>query len=183
MKGLRILGIIGALTATTLTGCEDDQAPATTVRVGQIDGGLLIAVVVEDGAVVAYACDGTEAGVTVSAWFSGAATDDGFSLTHASKPFTLTGTFDGDALAGTLDLDGAAMAFTADLATGDAGLYEADDGDLRGGWIFTDAGDQRGAVLSRSTGDVAAALLTQPSQATLSFAGKTLRIARARPRG
>lgn len=184
MTGLRLLGLsLATLATTSLLGCEAEAEPeAATVHVGRAEGDILVAVVVEDGAVVAYACDGTAAGVAVNAWFSGAVTDGGFSLTHASKPITLTGSFTGDTLDASLDVDGAAMAFTAAPATGDAGLYEADDGDLRGGWIFTGDGDQRGAVLSRSTGDVAAALLTDPAQSTLSFGGKTLTIARARPR-
>ena len=182
MKGLGFLAIVGALT-TTLTGCDAEDAPErSSIHVGQIDGGIFVGVVVEEGKLVAYACDGTADGVAANAWFSGEVTDEAFSLTHASKPFTLTGTFSGDSLSGTLDLDGAAMAFTAELAIGDAGLYEADDGELRGGWIFTNTGEQRGAVLSRSTGDVAAALLTEPSQASLVFGGKTLTIARAHPR-
>lgn len=184
MTGLRLLGLsLLTLTITAPTGCDTADAPeAATVHVGRAEGDILVAVVVEDGAVVAYACDGKAAGVAVNAWFSGAVDGDAFSLTHATKPITLTGSFTGDTLAATLDLDGAAMMFTAAPATGDAGLYEADDGDLRGGWIFTDDGDQRGAVLRRTTGDVAAALLTDPTQSTLQFGGKTLTISRAHPR-
>lgn len=172
--------VLATALLTATFGC-DEAGDARTVHVGRAGDDILVAVVIEGDAVLAYACDGTAAGVAVNAWFRGAVSGDAFTLTHATQPITLTGTFAGDVLDATLDLDGAALGFTGAPATGDAGLYEGDDGDLRGGWIFTADGDQRGAVLRRTTGDVAAATLTSPDQTTFTFAGTTLQIAPARP--
>ena len=48
-------------------------------------------------------------------------------------------------------------------ADGEAGLFLADEGELRGGWIVRADGAQRGAVLHRTTGDIVSA---QPIKTT-----------------
>lgn len=180
MSWLRPLALVaGALAAGA---CDDPSAAlAEGTYVARVEGDIFLALVVDGGDVLAYACDGDARGVALAAWLAGDALGERLDARHAKKPISLQATFDGERLAGALDLgEGAALPFTATLAAGDAGLYHADDGDLRGGWIFDDAGDQRGAVLRRSTGDIASVQLAGPQQRSALAFGADLLVAKVR---
>jgi len=134
-------------------GSLDDEVKAlkqedSTRFVGKVEGtDAFIGVKNRAGVVTAYLCDSKELAV----WMTGTASGDTF--TAASGPVSLTGTLGSGAkqLTGSVTLaDGSKHAFTADLATGSAGLYEArgpdGDGIVRAGWVRLASGEQRGAA-------------------------------------
>jgi hypothetical protein len=123
--------------------------------------------------VLAYVCDGTADGVTISKWFKGTL-KDGQLNAKAKDDSLLTGTLNNaKALNGTVSLAGASRSFTSAEAASPAGLFLTstvtsalqnalennlplddlvqDFGEL--GWIVLPDGSQHGA-LNRSTGAV-----------------------------
>lgn len=138
-----------------------------TMFVGKVEGtDAFIGVKNRAGEVTAYLCDSKELAV----WMTGTATGDAFSA--ASGPVSLTGSLgsDGKQLTGSVTLpDGSKHAFSADLATGSAGLYEARglDGEnvVRAGWVRLASGEQRGSLKTGTTVRPAAQVSDQLSVA------------------
>jgi hypothetical protein len=133
--------------------CSESSGSASSPReyelVGSVDGtNAFIGVVLGGDHAVAYLCDGSETGATVSQWFDGAANDNGFDLT-ASGVRVKSAAFSAGVLTGTVMLaDGSSHAFSAASATSPAGLYRDSssyDGAL-GGWVVLNDGRIRGAV-------------------------------------
>lgn len=180
MSWLRPLALVaGALAAGA---CDEPSAAlAEGTYVARVEDDIFLALVLEGGDVLAYACDGDARGVALAAWLDGEVQGERLDARHAKKPISLHASFDGVVLAGELDLgEGVVLPFAATRAAGEAGLYQADDGDLRGGWIFDAAGDQRGAVLRRSTGDIASVQLAGPQQRSALAFGADLAITKVR---
>jgi hypothetical protein len=141
--------------------------------VGKVQGtNAFIAVVSLRGQVLAYVCDGTADGVTISKWFKGTL-KDGQLNAKANDGSPLTGTLNANALNGTVSLAGASRSFTSAEAASPAGLFMTttgtsafidafennlpfddlllDFGEL--GWIVLPDGSQHGA-LNKITGAV-----------------------------
>ncbi len=116
-----------------------------------------VGLILDGDRVLAYACDGAPEGVTLSEWFAGHASEQGFDLT-GSNGAHLAGQRDGDALGGTLRLaDGTELRFLAPRVNGLAGLYRTEDPatDTVAGVILLPDDQQRGAFTR------AGAVLTQ----------------------
>ncbi|SFT86104.1 hypothetical protein SAMN05660657_03540 [Geodermatophilus amargosae] len=84
------------------------------------DGRASLAIVVLAGRASAYLCDGRE----LEAWLEGSVDDGRLDLTDAAGT-TLTGTVDGDTLAGDLVAPTLSTRFVATVATEPAGVYRA----------------------------------------------------------
>ena len=143
--------------------------------VGKVAGtDALIAVVKLQQQVIAYVCDGTPGGVTVSKWFQGTL-NDGQLAAKATDGSLLTGTLTGKTLNGSVSIAGTLRAFGSTDAASPAGLWLTVGADdfaeianvreqklplenldlLRVGWIVLPDGSQRGAI-NKKTGTVIA---------------------------
>ncbi len=161
---LALVGALGAC-ATDAADPEPDEPPTVEVEsaatfVAAVDDDTYFSVVAADlatdddeRAFMAYLCDGD----TRSTWFIDAASGD--VVTLASDDAEVELTFHADHVDGELTLAGGApRAFTAERATGDAGLYRAeatvDAARYVGGWIILNDLSQRGALTLATDGDV-----------------------------
>lgn len=152
-----------------LAGCdaaEGSAGLADRMLIGEIDDDTFVAVITDADSVLAYVCDGTPASVSTATWFVGTHDGASFSLSHKSGA-RFDGSLVGDEVRGEFTLGAAALEYVVASAEGEAGLFLADEGDLRGGWIVQADGDQRGAVLHRTTGDIVSAQPIKPSQASV----------------
>jgi len=152
-----------------LAGCdaaEESAGLADRMLIGEVDDDTFVAVITDAESVLAYVCDGTPTSASRAMWFVGTHDGASFSLSHKSGA-RLDGSLVGDQVRGELRLEAGALEYGVASAEGDAGLFLADEGDLRGGWIVQVDGDQRGAVLHRTTGDIVAAQPIMPSQASV----------------
>lgn len=143
--GLLLLLLSGC---TILGGAENEGEG----YVGAVDDALFIGIAVEDEAgaggdrrLVAYLCDGEE----VSQWFVAEGVEQEMTLAAGDNRLELA--FGDSGVSGTVALAGREpQAFAAAPATGDAGLYRAEEGfdgvDHVGGWIVLPDGRQQGAV-------------------------------------
>jgi len=129
--------------------------------VGKVTGTrAFVAVVVADGRVRAYVCDGDGHTIHLYAWFTGRGAGS-FDLTGGSVADShrdrLTGAVRGGAVVGRLtDAAGKSFSYGAEPATGRAGLFRADGklGGKRvtgGGWIVLADGHERGGILRPRT--------------------------------
>jgi hypothetical protein len=179
--------VLAAVTAALLIGfaggCGDGDEPADSaplpqrVFVGTVSGSnAFIAIVTGGNLASAFVCDGKN-----GIWALFEATESDATLDLRSKSgATLAGDVTDDKVNGTLTLDGTPLRFTAEPASGEAGLYLAeaesktDTKRLRAGWIVLDGGEQRGAAQLGSTIsavprlDVAAGSVTVPGAGSLS---------------
>ncbi len=155
MKVVFSLGIVALglllllLPGCTILGGAESEGES---YVGTLDDALFIGIAVNEDvggegerALVAYLCDGE----TVSQWFVAERVEQEMTLTAGDTRVELA--FSGDGVSGTVALAGQEpQAFEAAPATGDAGLYRAeesfDDVDHVGGWIVLPDGRQQGAV-------------------------------------
>lgn len=139
------------LVALGLAACGGGSAaPKDGSYVGKVDGtDAYIALVTGGGKVAGYICDGA----SISVWIP-AATVSGNTASLVSRKGVALGpvTWSGSTASGTLTIDGTSHPFTAELATGDAGLYRAaqgtpgDAGAVEVGWVVLPDGSQRGQI-------------------------------------
>jgi hypothetical protein len=165
MTTKRLMGITSAYLALilVLAACGGSApAPETEPTPGAADGELITYVADVDGdlfialnlvelngaeeerAIRAYLCNGAEVSVWMTDQFSG----DEVTLVSGDTRIVLTSI---NSASGVVSLAGGAeVPFTANLATGEAGLYRAEgtfEGqDYVGGWIVLNNGQQRGAI-------------------------------------
>jgi hypothetical protein len=141
-------GDTGETLAPELAKLEARQSAPATPYVGKVEGtDAYIAVVERGGEITAYICDGA----ATALWFTG--TQDGTTITATHpKGATLAAEQAGSTLTGTVVLDGATHAFTAEEAEYPAGLWQGiDDASVpldeafRYGWVVLPDGSQRGA--------------------------------------
>jgi hypothetical protein len=157
------------------------EAPKDGSYVGKVDGtDAYIALVTGSGKVAGYICDSAN----ISVWIP-AATVSGNSASLVSRKGVAVGpvTWSGSTASGTVTIDGTGHAFTAQLASGDAGLYRAvqgtpgDAGAVEVGWVVLPDGSQRGTITSFTNpiGSLAAPKLDTSSTSvnitTSSFSG------------
>ncbi|MCI0397949.1 MAG: hypothetical protein L0332_16670 [Chloroflexi bacterium] len=149
MKQNRFLIPMLFFTVLILVACG--QAPSATPAgsfVGTVaDTDAYIAIVPqENNNIIAYVCDGQ----TISVWFRGERNENSLDLT-ATNGARLQASLETETATGNVTLvDGQVHSFTATLASGEAGLYRAeeaiDGNNFVGGWILLNDGSQRGAV-------------------------------------
>ncbi len=185
LPGLVLAGvtcIAGVAGTGLLSGCDVGETGTGEVELVGVasDGETFIAIVADDETVAVYTCDGTEEGVNTFEWLVGGNADGSFDLESSAYDMgygddvTIVGTFADDGSAsGTLSLGDADLAFTVTPASGDEGLYFAEEGDHYGGWVVV--GDSvRGAVINRlQTGSITGVNFS-PSVGSVDFEGITL---------
>jgi hypothetical protein len=140
-----------ACLAMAMAACA--QKPAETQhyagRIGDTD--TFVGLATNGSQVLAYVCDGTEAGVSVAEWFRGTVEDGKFALT-ANDQAQLTGEVTASEAAGELvRADGSTVEFRAAVAKQPAGLYrleETTNGETATtGWVKLETGEVRGAYI------------------------------------
>lgn len=142
-----IIGLVVVLAMAALAACGGGAAPKSTHYVGKVEGTDAYIGIARNGAgVTAYVCDGQ----SVATWFKGKANGDGSIDLTSADGSKLQGTLSGDTFSGSFTpAGGAAQAYTASKASGDAGLYRleetADGGTVVGGWVVLADGSLRGA--------------------------------------
>ena len=154
------VGAVGLAACGDDYGSDDDEGgsdqstePVTDAEVaelvGEVDGGdAFVAIVAgEDGEVTAYVCDGAEGEMaTTGEWFSGEL-DGTELLLEADSGATLAAELTDDGATGTYTAaDGTVQALAAEPATGDAGLYRGEEGDVVAGFVVANDGDDRGGI-------------------------------------
>jgi hypothetical protein len=120
--------------------------------VGEVRGSraFIALVLSQEGKALAYVCDGE----SIALWFRGRL-EGGVLELQGSAGQRLQGRLDGE-VSGRITLpDGQSLVFSAQGATGGAGLYRyegsADGSAYTGGWIINQKGEQRGAVIGGGT--------------------------------
>ncbi|MDQ3764194.1 MAG: hypothetical protein M3460_22210 [Actinomycetota bacterium] len=119
-------------------------APEQASYAGRTSGNeATIAIAVRNGQAAAYLCDGRQ----VEAWLEGTITDGRLNLQGANGA-TATGTVEGNAIFGTVSVNGEQWPYSAQMANPPAGLYQG-SGTVNGtpnriGWIVLQDGSQVG---------------------------------------
>jgi hypothetical protein len=122
--------------------------PPEGTFVGTVEGtDAYIALVSEGNVTTGYVCDGTPKAVKVYFWLDNAEITDG-SAELASRQGDPLGepSFADDQASGEVEIDGQPHSFTAEAATGDAGLYRpikgetGQKGTVESGWIILNDG-------------------------------------------
>jgi serine/threonine-protein kinase len=137
---------------------EAPAAPARADYTGRvIGGGASVAVSVRDGHAIAYVCDGKK----VEAWLQGVTVGGKLDLRGAENT-SLTGSFDADAVTGSVTAAGKTYRFSAPTAKKPAGLYRATP-KVKGkagkvGWIVQPDGSQVGILTTDEQSTAAPAL-------------------------
>jgi hypothetical protein len=129
-------------------------APAKATYAGKSNsGGATIAIVVYNGQVIAYVCNGS----TIDAWFSGPASNDGKVTLTGKDNATLTAAYGVGQMTGDVTAHGTDFDFGVDTVSksSGAGLYQTTakvGGDtVKAGWIVLDDGTQIGSLEPKST--------------------------------
>ena len=129
-------------------------APAKATYAGKSNsGGATIAIVVYNGQVIAYVCNGS----TIDAWFSGPASSDGKVTLTGKDNATLTAAYGVGQMTGDVTAHGTDFDFGVDTVSksSGAGLYQTTakvGGDtVKAGWIVLDDGTQIGGLEPNST--------------------------------
>lgn len=124
------------------------QSVGTGSYVGKVENSqAFIAVILSsDQKVMAYTCDSAD----LAQWFTGKLENGGFKITLPNGR-TLEGKLEGNAVIGSLGLEGKSFSFKSIASSGTAGLYRY-AGDIEGnrylgGWIVDQEGQQRGSVI------------------------------------
>jgi hypothetical protein len=164
MKRLAVLSAVLALAAFGLAACggDDDETTATAggtqpvsvgVFVGRVEGTDASVALVTNGQRLsgAYLCSPNGA-----AWFRPATFADGTADLVTRSDETLgEASFAGEGASGTVDIGGESHSFSAELATGKAGLYrtasgkpESEGGFSETGWIVLSNGSKCGRTNS-----------------------------------
>ena len=120
----RVAAVVALVGGLGLVACGGgSSAPKAGSYVGKVAGtDAYIALVTKGDKVAGYVCDGAK----VSVWLP-AASVSGHAATLANRRGARVGTarWSGSAASGMVSIDGVTHAFSAALATGDAGLYRA----------------------------------------------------------
>jgi hypothetical protein len=129
-------------------------APAKATYAGKSNGGgAPIAIVVYNGQVIAYVCNGS----TIDAWFSGPASSDGKVTLTGKNNATLTAAYGVGQMTGDVTAHGTDFNFGVDTVSksSGAGLYQTTakvGGEtVKAGWIVLDDGTQIGSIEPDST--------------------------------
>ncbi|MGH3872026.1 MAG: hypothetical protein ACRDSR_11020 [Pseudonocardiaceae bacterium] len=148
-----LVGLNVTATGTTVIQ-EPTSVPSPTVvqqasYAGRTSGNeATIAIAVRDGQAAAYVCDGRR----VEAWLQGTLEGGRLAVQNPRKA-SATGTVEGDAIFGTVSVNGNQWPYSAQLASPPAGLYQG-SATVAGvpnriGWIVLPDGSQTGIRKSR----------------------------------
>lgn len=150
------LAALTVVAALALTGCGNDEpakpkqsAVDAGTYVGKVDGTTAnVGLVVKDNRVAGFFCTETEDWMTLAPvdLKGGKATLRGDDGTDPGKGTEVDVTFSGDSATGKVDLGEIAL-FTAEKATGDAGVYRVpaeSDGKPWKGWVVLNDGTYTG---------------------------------------
>jgi hypothetical protein len=145
------LALAAAFSACGSDDDGDSAGPPEGSFVGAVEGSDAYVAVVSNGeeVVAGYLCDGRK----VSTWIDRSAIEGGKAeLVDRQGQRIGEATFDSDAASGEIEADGETLAFSAERAEGEAGLYRQAEG-RRGapafvetGWIVLADGSVRGAT-------------------------------------
>jgi hypothetical protein len=146
----RSASVIAFTAALLLAGCRPSAPKAQSFAGQATNSEAFVGIVNQDGSLTAYVCDGTETTVNTAEWFNGSAANGAFDLASADGAH-LTGAITAQDVTGTLTkADGQSLAFSISPASGNAGVYRAEqttgNGTYVGGWVVLPNGDQRGSV-------------------------------------
>ena len=138
--------VVLILLSLVLSACDSSsQSEVTTGSwAGKVEGtDAFIGIASNGKEVIAYVCDGQ----SISQWFKGQINSN--SLELSANGATLRLDLAVDSASGTVTLaDGGSFNFTADRASGDAGLYRLDESangeDFVSGWVVLNDGQLRG---------------------------------------
>ncbi len=163
--------VLGFFLLALLGGCSrpSTTSPGPRVYVGEIAGSdALIALVVQDGQLAAYACGGPNTWGSHTGWFFGTLSGSEINPTTAPNGHRLEGRLSGSSASGSFTLpDGTSLSWTAQEArpgTG-AGLYAHEEDGQRTGLIVTNEGKMAGAsrlATGNSVGLYAPVTVTRP---------------------
>ncbi|MEU0506856.1 hypothetical protein [Nocardia sp. NPDC005998] len=169
-------------TAATTTAPTTQAPPSTTTPaaapfpakadyVGKIPlasgGTVTLEITVAGDKAIAYACDGK----AIESWLRGSTTNGSLQLTGKDDA-TLTGTFDGKSVQGTLWIGGKQWNYTANPVQPPAGLYIYSEAGTRQSWIVDANGGVTG-VQRNPDGSTAPAVTLAPD-ATAVVNGKKI---------
>ena len=129
-------------------------APAKATYAGKSNGGgATVAIVVYNGQVIAYVCNGS----TIDAWFSGPASSTGKVTLTGKNNATLTASYGVGEMTGDVTAHGTDFNFGVDTVSksSGAGLYrttaQVGGSTVKAGWIVLDDGTQIGSIEPDST--------------------------------
>jgi len=152
IAGAVALAILGSTAGYLLVGSRTASA-APPQYVGRVfDSNAFIGINKNGRKIQAYVCDGTHGHISIHEWFNGLAFGDAFDLTSKGR-MRLTGVLTRDSISGTFVATNQKVhGYTANLATGDAGLIRMEGihygRNWVGGWIQLPNGEQRGPALA-----------------------------------
>ncbi|MDT7728564.1 MAG: hypothetical protein QOI21_5140 [Actinomycetota bacterium] len=134
--------------APTSSAAPVSSVPAPAVYAGRTDdGGMALAVAVDNGRAAAYLCDGKK----IEAWLQGTASEGKVSLT-GSRGAGVTGTMNDRTMDGTVSVGGEPRPFSLAVASPPAGVYQArttiNGVAARIGWVVLPDGSQVGVSTS-----------------------------------
>lgn len=148
---LHLTGIAVLFLALALAACGGSSPTATPVAapnafVGAVPGtDAFVALITTNGTSLSYVCDSKQ----VASWFKGPVTNNAIDATAANGD-RLKATLSATGATGTLTMGGKDFPFAAAKASGDAGLFRAEQAaggaNVVGGWIVGADGQQRGAI-------------------------------------
>ena len=154
LRQLRLAALAVALTALamSLAACGDDDDDETAAAptgnyAGEVEGtDAYIGVVSNGSELIGYVCDGKK----VSAWVEGPVSEGTTDLTNRDGEKVGEVTFTADEATGEVSVPGASGTFTAELGTGEGGLYREAKGEpgspdaTETGWVVLNDGQIRG---------------------------------------
>lgn len=186
-----LVHLVAGLLLVLLVGCGNRPSLDTgpQVFVGEIAGSdALIALVVQDGSLVAYACGGPNSWGSHTGWFYGSVGAGQINPTTAPNGHRLEGRLDGQTASGSFTLpDGNTLRWSAERArpASGAGLYSHEqDGQLTG-LIVTNTGKMAGAsrlATGDSTGLYTPVQVTTPPTSTNPSPGVSVNFPNLPPR-
>jgi hypothetical protein len=143
---LFLLALVACGGSSSPTSTPPPPATLPIAFVGTVPStNAFIALTNTNGSSLSYVCDSSQ----IATWFSGPVTNNALDLTAANGNH-LKATLSASGASGTVTLSGKEYPFTAAPATGDAGLFRAEQEvngqKVVGGWIVSGAGQQRGAL-------------------------------------
>jgi hypothetical protein len=175
LRPFRLLSVLLLGLSLLLVGCDTTSSQTTPKAlkgnfVGRVFGSnAFLALTTSDNKASAYACDGQ----TIAEWFSGDVRQGAFSDTSIGGA-QLQATITREGVDGRLTLPGGQpLSFHLEPATGDAGLYVAQQTingtAYLGGWDVLLSGEQHGAV--KANGVIVATTPLDVHQATVTVPG------------
>jgi Putative serine esterase (DUF676) len=151
MKTLKALILMG-VSILSLIACGDSSPPlpavTSNILVGQIENSdALIAIVRDENSFAAYVCGGTNTWQTHTGWFRSSAPEKQGNNLESSSGLKFSADFADQTAKGTVTLkDGTKLNWSAETATGAAGLFIREDADVLTGLILDNKGNTAGTA-------------------------------------